>query len=124
MNELNEEEIYAGQILTYKVKPMLGIPLSWTTMITEVERYQKFIDEQRKGPYSLWHHQHHFKPLAGGVEMTDIVHYSLPLGSLGKLAHLLSVKDQLRKIFTYRYFKINELFGDWPEATSMQLHMS
>ena len=114
INKLHQEEMYPGQIITYKVKPLLGIPLLWVTEITHVERGKLFVDEQRKGPYKFWHHQHHFKAIEGGVEMTDIVHYSLPLGLAGQFAHKLSVKDQLRKIFTYRYFKINELFGDWP----------
>jgi ligand-binding SRPBCC domain-containing protein len=113
-NKQPKKEMYPGQIITYKVKPLLGIPVFWMTEITHVERYKLFVDEQRKGPYTLWHHQHHFSPITGGVEMTDIVHYSIPFGPFGRLAHLLTVKDQLKKIFTYRYFKVNELFGDWP----------
>jgi ligand-binding SRPBCC domain-containing protein len=114
-NNLHRDEIYPGQIITYKVKPLLNIPVFWMTEITEVERYKFFVDEQRKGPYKLWRHQHHFAAIDGGVEMTDVVHYSLPLGFTGSIVHQLSVKNQLRKIFTYRYFKINELFGDWPQ---------
>jgi ligand-binding SRPBCC domain-containing protein len=72
------EKMYAGQIIEYKVKPVLGIPLYWMTEITHVADRKYFIDEQRFGPYSLWHHQHHFKEVEGGVEMTDIVHYKLP----------------------------------------------
>jgi ligand-binding SRPBCC domain-containing protein len=70
-----------------------------------------FIDEQRFGPYSLWHHQHHFKAIAGGVEMTDIVHYKLPFWFLGDWAHRLFVKKQLNNIFAYRHKKVEELFG-------------
>jgi ligand-binding SRPBCC domain-containing protein len=64
----------------------------------------------------LWHHQHHFKSIEGGVEMTDLVHYRLPFSFLGDVAHTITVKNKLKEIFTYRYFKINELFGDWPES--------
>lgn len=116
-NEIFGDEVYAGQIMMYTVKPMLGIPMSWMTEITHMERLKFFVDEQRKGPYQLWHHQHHFTPVEGGVEMTDLIHYRLPLGVLGNLANTISVKNRLKEIFTYRYFKITELFGDWPGGT-------
>src|SRR6185295_20044887 len=102
--------MYPGQIIEYKVKPVLGIPLYWMTEITHVEDKKHFIDEQRYGPYSLWHHQHHFKEIEGGVEMTDIVHYKLPLWFLGDIANTMLIKNQLKKIFDYRYKKITELF--------------
>ena len=113
-NEISGDEVYAGQVITYTVKPLLGLPMSWVTEITQVERLKLFVDEQRKGPYRLWRHQHHFKAIEGGVEMTDLIHYSLPVGILGNLAHALTVKNRLKEIFTYRYFKVNEIFGDWP----------
>jgi ligand-binding SRPBCC domain-containing protein len=121
-SELSEEEVYAGQRMTYKVKPILGIPLSWTTEITHVERLKLFVDEQIKGPYKLWRHEHHFREITGGVEMTDLVTYELPLGVLGSIAHILTAKAKLNQIFTYRYYKINELFGDWPDS-QMQLRI-
>lgn len=104
------EKMYAGQIIEYKVKPVLGIPLYWMTEITHVEDKKYFIDEQRFGPYSLWHHQHHFKENDKGVEMTDIVHYKLPLGFLGDIAHVLFVKNQLKQIFDYRHQVVEKLF--------------
>ena len=107
-------KVYPGMIITYKISPLLGIKLNWMTEITHVKDKVYFVDEQRFGPYSLWHHQHHFKQIDGGIEMTDIVHYRLPFGILGNMAHALSVKNRLKEIFTYRYFKINEIFGDWP----------
>jgi ligand-binding SRPBCC domain-containing protein len=112
------KKMYAGQIIDYTVKPLLGIPVYWMTEITHVVEGQYFIDEQRFGPYQLWHHQHHFKSIEGGVEMTDIVHYRNPLGFLGKIANQLIVKNQLRKIFEYRYEKLEELFGKWPVPTA------
>lgn len=105
--------MYAGQIIEYKVKPLLGIPMYWMTEITHVQDRQYFIDEQRFGPYSLWHHQHHFKSIDGGVEMTDIVHYKIPFWILGDIANTLFVKKQLDGIFEYRYKKVEELFGKW-----------
>ena len=108
------KEMYAGQVITYTVKPVLGIPLFWMTEITHVETGKFFIDEQRVGPYSLWHHQHHFRPVPGGVEMTDLVHYKLPLGPLGALANGLFVRRQLKEIFDFRYQKLEALFGKLP----------
>ncbi|MBL7737810.1 MAG: SRPBCC family protein [Chitinophagaceae bacterium] len=108
------EKMYPGQIIEYKVKPLLGIPLYWMTEITHVEYQQFFVDEQRFGPYRMWHHQHHFKAIDGGVEMTDIIHYKNPLWVLGDLANVLFVKRQLRQVFDYRFQKVEELFGKWP----------
>lgn len=116
------ERMYPGQIIEYTVSPILGIPLYWMTEITHVEEGKYFVDEQRFGPYSLWHHQHHFRTLEGGVEMTDIVHYKLPLGPLGSLAHAIMVKNQLRNIFAFRFRKTEELFGKWPGQV-MQVHL-
>ena len=108
------EKMYAGQIITYTVKPLLGIPLFWMTEITHVEPGQFFVDEQRVGPYKIWHHQHHFKPVPGGVEMTDLVHYKILPGWLGNAANLLFVRRQLDDIFDYREKKLEEMFGKMP----------
>ena len=107
----HETIMYPGQIIEYKVSPLFGIPLYWMTEITHVEDRKFFVDEQRYGPYSLWHHQHHFKSIEGGVEMTDIVHYKLPMWFLGDIINSILIKNQLKKIFDYRYKKITELFG-------------
>lgn len=121
-NEVYGGAVYAGQVMTYKVKPLLGIPLAWMTEITHVEPLKYFVDEQRKGPYKLWHHQHHFKAIDGGVEMMDLVHYRLPFGIIGNITNSVLVKRELRKIFTYRYQKIIELFGGWEgEKINIQL---
>ncbi len=111
ISKYHGEKMYAGQVIEYKVSPLLGIPLYWMTEITHVEHKKYFVDEQRYGPYSMWHHQHHFKAIDGGVEMTDIIHYKLPLWFLGDIANGLFVKKQLNKIFVYRYKKVEELFG-------------
>jgi len=105
------EKMYPGQIIEYKVKPLMGIPLYWMTEITHVEEQKYFVDEQRFGPYSMWHHQHHFKPTKDGVLMTDIVHYKLPLYFLGDLAHGLFVKKQLKQIFDFRFEAAERLFN-------------
>ncbi|HRI19354.1 MAG TPA: SRPBCC family protein [Panacibacter sp.] len=104
-------EMYAGQIIEYKISPFLHIPLYWMTEITHVTDKQYFVDEQRYGPYKMWHHQHHFKTIDGGVEMTDIVHYKLPLWFLGDMANSFFVKTQLKKIFSFRFDAIEKKFG-------------
>jgi ligand-binding SRPBCC domain-containing protein len=83
------------------------------TEITHVADGKYFIDEQRFGPYSLWHHQHHFKQIPGGVEMTDIVHYKIPFWFLGDIANALLVRNELKKIFDFRRQKVEELLGKW-----------
>jgi ligand-binding SRPBCC domain-containing protein len=115
LSTFGEERIYAGQIIEYTVKPLLGIPLYWMTEITHVRDLEYFVDEQRVGPYKLWHHQHHFTVIPGGVEMTDIVHYALPLGWLGR-PFLPLVRHKLDEIFSFRAQKTAELLGTWKKT--------
>jgi ligand-binding SRPBCC domain-containing protein len=121
VNELYGDEMYAGQVMEYKVKPIWGIPLYWMTEITHVQPKQFFVDEQRFGPYSMWHHQHHFKTLDGGVEMTDLIHYKIPGWFLGDMANSLFVRKQLKNIFSYRFQKVEEFFGKWPGGSAADI---
>ena len=105
------QKMYEGLMIAYTVKPLAGIPLSWVTEIKTVKDKSFFVDEQRVGPYKIWHHEHHFKAVDGGVEMTDIVTYVLPFGILGKLVHPWLVKPKLAQIFSYRFKKVDQLFG-------------
>ncbi|KIO75712.1 SRPBCC domain-containing protein [Pedobacter lusitanus] len=114
----HDQKMYAGMIITYKVSPVAGIQLNWMTEITQVNDYQYFIDEQRFGPYKFWHHQHHFKQIPGGVEMTDILTYGLPFGFFGNIANRLFVARKLQQIFNFRKQKTIELFGDYTIATA------
>ena len=95
-------KVYPGLMIIYHVNIFKGVTFEWLTEITQVQEPHFFVDEQREGPYKLWHHEHHFKEVAGGVEMTDIVHYKLPLGRLGNLFHGLLVKPKLDEIFNHR----------------------
>lgn len=104
-------QMYAGQVITYIVKPVLGIPLFWMTEITHVQDKAFFVDEQRVGPYKMWHHQHHFQSIPGGVEMTDLIHYQAPAWILGDLANSLFIRRQLRQIFDYRWDVLEAKFG-------------
>jgi len=104
------QKMFPGQIITYKVSPIAGLVTNWVTEITHVSDGEFFVDEQRFGPYRMWHHVHRFEARNDGVLMTDHVSYKLPLGILGKLTHALFVKRQLKHIFDYREQKLNELF--------------
>ncbi|MES2427459.1 MAG: SRPBCC family protein [Bacteroidota bacterium] len=106
-----DAKIYEGMIITYKITPLLGIKMNWMTEITHVKAQEYFVDEQRSGPYALWHHEHHFKEIKGGVQMTDILHYAIPYGVIGRLSNRLLVAKKIKKIFTYREKAVNELFG-------------
>lgn len=106
-----DRPMFAGQIIEYIVTPILGIKTKWVTEITHSVDHEYFVDEQRYGPYSLWHHKHFIKQIDGGVEMEDLLHYKLPFGLLGQMAHPLLVKPKLNEIFEYRKNKLVELFG-------------
>lgn len=108
-----DRPMFPGQIIQYIVTPILGIKTKWVTEITHVKDKEYFVDEQRFGPYALWHHKHFIKEIDGGVEMEDIVDYKLPLGILGQLVHPILVKPKLEEIFNYRTKKLEELFGKY-----------
>ena len=102
----NKDKIYPGMIISYNVAPILNIKLNWVTEITQVFENKYFIDEQRIGPYSLWHHQHLFELEDKKVKMTDIVTYKPPFGLLGRIANSLFIKKQLESIFEFRREKM------------------
>ncbi len=104
--------MYPGQIISYKVSPLPGIKTSWVTEITHVEDQKFFVDEQRFGPYSMWHHEHHFEIKDNGVLMIDKVSYKIPFGILGHIAQVLFVKKQLAGIFNYRVKVLDEMFKE------------
>ncbi len=115
ISKYHDKKMYSGQIIEYTVKPVFGIPLYWMTEITHVQELRYFVDEQRFGPYSLWHHQHHFEEIPGGIEMTDTVHYKLPFWILGDMANTFVVAAQLCEIFNYRVAAVEKKFGKWNE---------
>jgi ligand-binding SRPBCC domain-containing protein len=105
------QELHAGQIISYTVRPFFGIPVKWVTEITHAKAPDFFVDEQRIGPFAFWHHKHYLIKTNKGVEMIDSLHYKLPLGPLGKLVHLLFVRKRLEQIFNYRQKIIKEVFS-------------
>jgi len=106
-----DKPMFAGQIIQYIVTPILGIKTTWVTEITHVNDKHYFVDEQRFGPYALWHHKHFVKEIDGGVEMEDIIDYKVPFGFLGRLVHPILVKPKLTEIFNFRTKKLVALFG-------------
>ena len=102
LKKQDNEEMYEGMIIGYKVSPFLNIPLNWVTEITHVKENCYFVDEQRIGPYKMWHHQHKISQEKDGVLMTDIVTYQPPLGLLGKITNYLFIHRKLNHIFDYR----------------------
>lgn len=105
------EKMYEGMLINYKIAPLLNIPLNWTTEITHISPNEYFIDEQRFGPYKLWHHEHHFAEVRGGVCMTDHLYYDIGMGILGDVAGLLFVHKKVKWIFDYRFQKLAQLFS-------------
>lgn len=105
------EKMYQGMIISYEVKPILNIPTTWVTEITHVKEKQYFVDEQRVGPYKLWHHQHFLQETANGTLMTDILSYEPPFSIFGDIANALFIKNKLKEIFDYREKVLIELFG-------------
>jgi len=110
INDSLPDKIYAGMIIHYTVKPLLGVPIKWVTEITHIENNKYFVDEQRVGPYQLWHHQHFIEKVSEGVLMSDIIDYQPPYGVLGTIANSLFIKRKLEHIFVYRKMKIEEIF--------------
>ena len=113
-----DKAMYPGQIIRYKVSPFPGVRTSWVTEITHVREGEYFVDEQRFGPYRFWHHKHFITPVEGGVLMSDVVDYMLPLGPLGAMAHTLLVRRQLLGIFRYREAALERRFGSLPGRTA------
>jgi ligand-binding SRPBCC domain-containing protein len=103
--------MHAGLMIQYRVRPLFGIPLTWLTEITQVDEPHFFVDEQRIGPYRIWHHEHRFTDAGeGAVTMHDKVTYALPFGPFGEMAHPLLVAPRLRRIFDFRNEAVRKLF--------------
>jgi ligand-binding SRPBCC domain-containing protein len=111
VSEKVPSKMYEGMIINYKVSPILGINTTWVTEITHLKENSYFVDEQRVGPYKIWHHQHILKSTTNGVLMTDIVSYQPPFGVIGNLANKIIIKQKLNEIFNYRTKAINKIFN-------------
>ena len=105
-----QKKMYPGMIISYKVTPFLSIAIKWVTEITHVKEKEFFVDEQRIGPYKIWHHEHRFEEKEEGILMTDTITYIPPFGLLGKVANYLFIKKRINQIFDYRYEMLAKLF--------------
>lgn len=103
--------MYAGQLIQYRIRILPGVSTHWVTEITHLREREYFVDEQRYGPYALWHHQHHFREVAGGVEMTDIVNYAIPFGIIGRLVNRFFVRGRVNVIFDHRFEAVKNYFS-------------
>ena len=110
------DHMHPGLIISYTVRPVGDLTLSWLTEITHLVEGELFVDEQRVGPYKLWHHQHHFTAVAGGTEVRDVVHYALGFGPIGDLVASRLVQPRLRQVFDYRRDVLTRRLG--PEVNS------
>lgn len=108
-----DQEMYSGQIIQYSVTPLPLFKAKWVTEIKHVEHKHFFVDEQRYGPYAMWHHKHFFKEIEGGVEVVDIVDYLPPFGILGRIVEPIIVRPKLLEIFEFRNQKLTERFGEY-----------
>ncbi|MCF8237258.1 MAG: SRPBCC family protein [Saprospiraceae bacterium] len=108
-SDITGQEMYEGMMIVYTVSPLLGINMTWATEITHIRPGVHFIDEQRIGPYAMWHHEHWFEPIEGGVRMKDLLHYAIPFGPLGAIANALIVDKKVEGIFQHRTKVIEQL---------------
>ena len=109
----DKKKAYPGQIIQYTVKPILGIKINWVTEITQVRDKEFFVDEQRIGPYTFWHHKHFIKEIEGGVIMEDVIHYKPPFGFVGVLLNFLFINSKLNSIFKHRELELIKTFGNF-----------
>ncbi|NRB62673.1 MAG: SRPBCC family protein [Saprospiraceae bacterium] len=113
LTDVSGIEMYEGLLICYRISPFGGIKMNWVTEITHIHDQQYFVDEQRFGPYAMWHHEHHFKEVEGGVRMKDVLHYKVPYGPIGRLADFLFVDRMIEDIFSFRQVSMIQKFGEW-----------
>jgi ligand-binding SRPBCC domain-containing protein len=113
ITDWDRKKAYPGQIIQYTVKPILGIKINWVTEITHIRAKEYFVDEQRFGPYTFWHHKHFIKEIEGGVIMEDVIHYKPPFGLLGVLLNFLFINSKLNSIFKHRELELIKTFGNF-----------
>jgi ligand-binding SRPBCC domain-containing protein len=106
-------DMYPGMMVKYKIAPLpiKWVSFSWVAEIKQVNIGDYFIDEQRFGPFSFWHHEHRFQPLNdGGVRITDILIYRLPFGILGRIADRMIIGNLINRIFNERKKLLEKMF--------------
>ena len=112
---IDPNPVRKGTLIRYALRWRI-FPIRWTTEISEWEPPHRFVDQQRKGPYKLWRHEHRFAAEGTGTRITDEVHYQLSLGALGLIVHKLKVKQDVEAIFAYRAAIVTQRFRE-PRAS-------
>ena len=107
----SSDDFYEGKIISYSINPFKFYNIKWVTEITKIKKNDFFIDEQRFGPYKMWHHEHHFiKNNDNTTTIHDKVIYKLPYGIIGKINHKLFIKKRLLEIFNFRKKTMKQLY--------------
>lgn len=99
--------MHPGALIDYHLR-LRGLPITWKTEITAWDPPRRFVDEQLRGPYRLWVHEHTFEEDGNGTIVNDHVRYAIPFGPLGRLANRVMVARDLRMIFGYREARMRE----------------
>lgn len=111
LTDTKGKEMYEGMIIRYKVSPFAGIKFNWVTEITKISEKEYFVDEQRIGPYKMWHHEHHFRKIdENTTEMTDILNYDVGKGIFGPILDSLFIGKKVDGIFDFREEMISKYF--------------
>ena len=111
LSDNDQTKVYPGMIIIHEVVPLLGIKMKWMTEITQCMEKKRFVDEQRVGPYKMWHHQHIIEDHESHVIMKDIITYIPPFGIIGRIANKVFIKKKINSIFQYRREILDKLFN-------------
>jgi ligand-binding SRPBCC domain-containing protein len=102
-----------GTLIDYRLN-YHGVPVGWTSQIEVWEpdaSNPQFVDRALRGPFGLWHHRHRFQSSGAGTVVDDEVHYAVPFGAVGELAHPLFVARDLDRIFAYRHQAVERILA-------------
>jgi len=105
------EKMYAGLMISYQMKAVFGIPMSWLSEVSHCDEPKRFVYEQRIGPFKFWSHEVCLTEQQNGILLEDIMFYAMPLGWLGQLVNRVLIADKLERIFDTRHAYLQSKFG-------------
>lgn len=111
INSVQSGQLHIGQIFTYKISIIPGFRTNWVIEITDMQEKKYFVNEQRTGPYKMWHHEHIFEEINDGVLLTDRVSYQLRCSIFGQLLHYIHIKNYLKEVFEFREKTLDIIFS-------------